>query len=1150
MQSSFVASGGEPDPADGGARFLNAAVTASTLLLPLPPSINWLRQLQGMGPDKLDPLGRYLLRLAATANLCSYLPLRAIVERRAYATYINGACTEPEAGQEMRSALVQPGPNPVDVTAHALPAAWWARRKGVAAMLAQKPRSWDAVGCGCMPGPVLPRACVAAAAGDMPRQIPGLLQQTRTGRHGGVSQPVAIRALAPKTARQTDGPTDTGRYSPSVPGHSPAQATCIFRAFLDLRHTVTKRAKYRVRTYQCMQNICLRRRAYRAAYLQHAGTTHMRSVEKWNEAKWFVRAQLALPSPARCVTPCLVGCPGTPLAWPATQRAADPHFRGRPERTRSARPTVVVPFHGGDGTDRAHALSLEPPSVSNGFAPGTAKFRHAHITDKVSRTTLVTGRMNCVEHGSTKAADRKSLNCRRYPTYAPSGYAIYRGWLTLPDGLVAVAERAVRQDGACLGYRAHHTGEAPPMQAGPAPALRLHPMALRAPLPVVPLGHRLRGRRPLSPRSDQEAREEKEEAGPNGRRRAGLPLFDLTWPSTVRQGPTKYFGRIATLRRRSFPPAVRLLPPHCSLPALRGFPSAGRRHHILARLQPLAHCVSQNQVARDTGRCKQGGLRLPPPANDPPELRQAWAQFASPRSSRAGFGSKVTITIEPGVHKDRAPSQLPSAALTSTGGTQGAEWSRYLALRAAIYWRAAAPDTADTSLVQLHVRLDKLVVLPTCGQQLTRLLVTRTSYMAVVRARNIHAKQEIWEHGCNNALILPSEPLSTLNMSYQYIAPPPHDPAMEYSPAFRIMPQDSSAPEGDGRDSEGSYDDNPGSALRRSFSTPNASQMQQGTSGAQMSTGGTGEKKRNKLGYHRTSIACNCGQVIAAVAKFDVLPPLKSRTGGESRSRGAVRQTAGSSVASSTSSPAVAGGSPGEMAGMIQSNKGQTTTDDYLPADVKEVPSNGLPAGGHYGFGSQAPGMWMSPDSNGAPLVKAEGLNMTWTPYPAESPLSAQFSPFPQSSGSSAPWAPGSSEAGSHDDMAWSEFPQPARSMSYSGESTAGQQQLQYLATGDGQQFERRASNFSGIYGQPFGPSAANMTSSGIAGLDGHDTILAGAVPSDADSWHQQNVLAQDSAQFRGWQYGKATGNQQVWLDEQRQQTVVTQAPSDSYYSA
>ena len=227
-------------------REASAAVTASTLLLPLPPSINWLRQLQGMGPDKLDPLGRYLLRLAATANLCSYLPLRAIVERRAYATYINGAvrpahrstppalcsvhsarsprldrrCAAPWFNRApIRSMLPRvcarrQGPSDTwaeregsirgaltsdHLHTDALPAAWWARRKGVAAMLAQKPRSWDAVGCGCMPGPVLPRACVAAA-GDMPRQIPGLLQQTRTGRHEAVSQPVAIRALAPKTA--------------------------------------------------------------------------------------------------------------------------------------------------------------------------------------------------------------------------------------------------------------------------------------------------------------------------------------------------------------------------------------------------------------------------------------------------------------------------------------------------------------------------------------------------------------------------------------------------------------------------------------------------------------------------------------------------------------------------------------------------------------------------------------------------------------------------------------------------------------------------------------------------------------------------------------------------------------------------------------
>ncbi|UNI21140.1 hypothetical protein JDV02_007156 [Purpureocillium takamizusanense] len=439
--------------------------------------------------------------------------------------------------------------------------------------------------------------------------------------------------------------------------------------------------------------------------------------------------------------------------------------------------------------------------------------------------------------------------------------------------------------------------------------------------------------------------------------------------------------------------------------------------------------------------------------------------------------------------------------------------------------------------------------------------------MAVVRARDIHAKQDIWEYGCNSAPILRLASVSTLNMSYQYIVPPAHDPAMEYNTAFGIMPQDSSAPEGDGRDSEGSYDETPGSALRRSFSTPNTTQMQQqGASGAQMSAGGTGEKKRNKLGYHRTSIACShCRRrKIRCITSPEVqnrcvncirlkkecsFYPVDQQPGGESRSRGAVRQTAGSSVASSTSSPAVAGGSPGEMVGMVQGNKAQTTTDDYLPPDVK-VPSNGLPHDGHYGFGGQPPGTWVSPDSNGAPMVKAEGLNMAWAPYPAESPLSAQFSPFAQSSAAPGPWAPGTSEAGSHDDMAWSEFSQPTRSMSYSGESTAGQQQPQYLTIGDGQHFERRASNLTGIYGQPFGLPAANMASGGITGLGDHGTVLAGAVPSDADSWHQQNVLAQDPSQFRGWQYGKDTGNQQVWLDEQRQQTAVTQAPTDSYYSA
>lgn len=443
--------------------------------------------------------------------------------------------------------------------------------------------------------------------------------------------------------------------------------------------------------------------------------------------------------------------------------------------------------------------------------------------------------------------------------------------------------------------------------------------------------------------------------------------------------------------------------------------------------------------------------------------------------------------------------------------------------------------------------------------------------MAVVRARNIHAKPEIWEHGCNNTPLLPSESVSTLNMSYQYIAPPPHDPAMDYNPGFRIVPQDSSAPEGDGRDSEGSYDDSPGTGLRRSFSTPNATQMQHhGASGQQAAAGASGEKKRNKLGYHRTSIACShCRRrKIRCIASPDVqnrcvncirlkkecsFYPVDQQPGGESRSRGTVRQTAGSSVASSTSSPAVAGGSPREVPhpsvpGIMQGTKGQASGDDYLPPDVK-VPSNGLPSSGQYAFGNQPHGTWISTDSNAASMIKSEGLNMGWSPYPAESPLSTQFSPFAPTSGSSGPWVPGTSEAGSHDDIAWTEFSQPVRSMSYSGESSAGHQQLQYMAIGDGQPFERRPSNLSGMYGQPFVSSATTISSSGIPVLDDHETILPATVSTDPDAWPQQHGLAQDPTQFRGWQYGKPTGDHQLWLDEQRQQTATTQAPSNPYYS-
>lgn len=135
--------------------------------------------------------------------------------------------------------------------------------------------------------------------------------------------------------------------------------------------------------------------------------------------------------------------------------------------------------------------------------------------------------------------------------------------------------------------------------------------------------------------------------------------------------------------------------------------------------------------------------------------------------------------------------------------------------------------------------------------------------MAIVGGPLIHARPDIWESGCDNALCS-SEPYSTLGMPYQYMTPPSQDSGMDvsqrgYNTAFRVSMQDSSGMEGDGKDSEGSYDEQTSSlGLRRSFSTPNAAQLEQrGSAGSQPQSGGPGEKKRNKLGYHRTSIACS-----------------------------------------------------------------------------------------------------------------------------------------------------------------------------------------------------------------------------------------------------------------------------------------------------
>ncbi|KJZ78363.1 hypothetical protein HIM_02401 [Hirsutella minnesotensis 3608] len=413
-------------------------------------------------------------------------------------------------------------------------------------------------------------------------------------------------------------------------------------------------------------------------------------------------------------------------------------------------------------------------------------------------------------------------------------------------------------------------------------------------------------------------------------------------------------------------------------------------------------------------------------------------------------------------------------------------------------------------------------------------------------------------------------------MSYQYMAPPTNQAAIDmsqpvYSAGFKLPSQDPSIIDADCKDSEGSYDEQkPTAALRRSFSTPNTAQIQQSAQEMQAQNASAGEKKRNKLGYHRTSIACShCRRrKIRCIASQDVqnrcvncirlkkecsFYPVDQQPGGESRSRGPARQPAGSSVASTNSSPAVAAGSPGEMhhahapvSGISQGGKSQTGADELYPPDAK-VPSNGV-AAGQYSFVNQPQSGWMT-DMNST--AKSEGLNMSWHSYAAESPISTQFSPYPQSSAASATWASGNSEAGSHDDMPWSDFPPPTRSMSLSGESSESHQQLQYMSVGQGTPYDRRQSTMSDMYPQPYGVPVANMTSGAIGGIDAAPPMVAGTLPSNAESWQQpllsqgQNPYGKQGAVFDGWQ----GGHQRGWLDDHRSKSNTAQGPPESYYS-
>jgi hypothetical protein len=148
--------------------------------------------------------------------------------------------------------------------------------------------------------------------------------------------------------------------------------------------------------------------------------------------------------------------------------------------------------------------------------------------------------------------------------------------------------------------------------------------------------------------------------------------------------------------------------------------------------------------------------------------------------------------------------------------------------------------------------------------------------MAVVALPPFKSNLDLW--GASNSAIYPSATSAPMTdiMSYQYPPPPSHSGAdMDIPPSgyYAVPPQSSSGIDmrsgpdsGHGpRDRSDSFSKS--MKLKRSLSTPTAGPLsqpsaqhtptsQQSAQATQDALALAAEKRRNKLGYHRTSVAC------------------------------------------------------------------------------------------------------------------------------------------------------------------------------------------------------------------------------------------------------------------------------------------------------
>lgn len=426
-------------------------------------------------------------------------------------------------------------------------------------------------------------------------------------------------------------------------------------------------------------------------------------------------------------------------------------------------------------------------------------------------------------------------------------------------------------------------------------------------------------------------------------------------------------------------------------------------------------------------------------------------------------------------------------------------------------------------------------------------------------------------------------------MSYQYPPPPPQNgaemelPSSGYMPSYSVPPQTSSgmdirpSPDSGVHHRERSDSFSKSMKLKRSISTPivgpplpqaptqQPPTPQQSTTPDNSVLGLAGEKRRNKLGYHRTSVACgHCrrrkircipsqndvqGRCVNCIRlkKECSFYPVDQQPPQDTRQKSASRSSVGPKITSASSSPAMQTGIPSDL------HHGQHAYPQLTMPSIQNMPPPMKPPGSEsfasdskipssasstrsYEYGGQGMTNWMSTDASPS-SSKPSDLHGTWRSYPTDSPITPAFSPYtPHGPPSSATWSASvGSESSSRDDMAWSSYPAPPpRSMSFGAEAVGNHQpysSVSQISSHSSRPYDRKTSSMSAEMYPPIATTIPGIETVPGTTLEQHVSLSAGAIaPSSYGSWQQPYPYSKPAEGYAGW-YGEG-GQQNIGAGE------------------